>query len=99
MPPAVPLAGDVPLHTSRFWPDPDGKYLIKGGGPKMWNKFHVHREHRRLQGLIHGKRCGPTQNIGPAGRRGAAERPETSLVENVGEGQIWSSRGEMWETG
>ena len=37
-------------------PYPDGKYLIKGGGPKVWKRFRVRREHRRLQGLIHGKR-------------------------------------------
>ena len=22
-----------------IWPNPDGKYLIKGGGPKVWEKF------------------------------------------------------------
>jgi hypothetical protein len=102
----------VKRHGNDYWADqviklvihdeppyPDGKYLIKGGGPKIWKKFGVRKEHRRLQGPISGKRCGTTQNIGPAARRGAAGRPETSLVENVGEGQIWSSRGEMWETG
>jgi hypothetical protein len=49
--------------------DPDGKYLIKGGGPKVWKKFKLRKEHRRLQGFIHGKRCGVTENIGPAARR------------------------------
>lgn len=49
--------------------DPDGKYLIKGGGPKVWKKFRLRKEHRRLQGIIHGKRCGTTQNIGPAARK------------------------------
>jgi hypothetical protein len=51
-----------------IWPDPDGKYLIKGGGPKVWEKFRVRKEHRRLQGLISGKRCGVTENIGEAAR-------------------------------
>ena len=48
------------------WPSPDGKYLIKGGGPKVWRKFRLRKEHRRLQGIIHGKRCGVTENIGAA---------------------------------
>jgi hypothetical protein len=51
--------------------NPDGKYLIKGGGPKVWKRFNLRKEHRRLQGIIHGKRCGTTQNIGRASRRGA----------------------------
>jgi hypothetical protein len=50
-------------------PYPDGKYLIKGGGQKVWKLFRVLKEHRRLQGIIHGKRCGTTQNIGRAARR------------------------------
>jgi hypothetical protein len=49
-------------------PYPDGKYLIKGGGPKVWKLFRLRKEHRRLQGIIHGKRCGTTENIGPAKR-------------------------------
>jgi hypothetical protein len=49
-------------------PYPDGKYLIKGGGPKVWRLFRLRKEHRRLQGIIHGKRCGTTENIGPAAR-------------------------------
>jgi hypothetical protein len=51
--------------------DPDGKYLIKGGGLKVWKLFNLRNEHRRLQGIIHGKRCGTTQNIGPVARRRA----------------------------
>jgi hypothetical protein len=49
--------------------NPDGKYLIKGGGPKVWKKFRLRKEHRRLQGFIHRKRCGVTENIGPAARK------------------------------
>ena len=51
-----------------IWPDPDGKYLIKGGGPKVWKRFNLRKEHRRLQGIIHGKRCGTTVNLGRAAR-------------------------------
>ena len=54
-----------------IWPNPDGKYLIKGGGPKVWKLFRLRKEHCSLQGIIHGKRCGTTQNIGPAARRRA----------------------------
>jgi hypothetical protein len=52
----------------RVHDNPDGKYLLKGGGSKVWNKFGLRKEHRRLQGFIHGKRCGVTENIGPAAR-------------------------------
>jgi hypothetical protein len=51
-----------------IWPNPDGKYLIKGGGPKVWNDFRLRKEHRRSQGIIHGKRCGVTQNLSSAAR-------------------------------
>jgi hypothetical protein len=51
-----------------IWPNPDGKYLVKGGGPKVWKQFGLRKEHRRLQGIIHGKRCGTTENIGRAAR-------------------------------
>ena len=54
-----------------IWPNPDGKYLIKGGGPKVWKLFQLRKEHCSLQGIIHGKRCGTTQNIGPVARRRA----------------------------
>ena len=56
--------------------NPDGKYLIKGGGSKVWKRFRLRKEHRRLQGVIHGKRCGVTENLGAAARRrcGGQER-------------------------
>ena len=61
---------DLRLHDN-----PDGKYLIKGGGPKIWKRFGLRKEHRRLQGIIHGKRSGVTENIGEAarGRRESSE--------------------------
>jgi hypothetical protein len=52
-----------------IWRDPDGRYLIKGGGPKVWKRFRVKKKDRRLQGIIHGKRCGTTENIGAAARK------------------------------
>jgi hypothetical protein len=48
--------------------NPDGKYLIKGGGPDVWERFRVRKEDRRSQGIIHGKRCGVTENLGSAAR-------------------------------
>jgi hypothetical protein len=52
-----------------IWPDPDGLYLIKGGGPKVWKLFpHVRKKWRTAQGVIHGKRCGVSQNLGQAAR-------------------------------
>ena len=69
----VPFHGDGILHENavdlRFHNDPDGKYLIKGGGPKVWNRFRLTKEHRRVQGIIQGKRCGTTENLGPAVRK------------------------------
>ena len=73
----VELHGRGITHESvvklTLWSHPDGKYLIKGGGPKTWKKFRVRKEHRRLQGVIYGKRCGTTENIGPAARRRCRE--------------------------
>jgi hypothetical protein len=55
-----------------IWPDPDGLYLIKGGGPKVWRKFpRIRKAWRQPQGIIHGKRCGTSQNIGRAARERA----------------------------
>jgi hypothetical protein len=73
----VELHGGGILHEKatdlRVHNNPDGKYLIKGGGPKVWRKFRLRKEHRRLQGLIVGKRCGTTENIGAAARRRCRE--------------------------
>ena len=49
--------------------NPDGKYLMKGGGPKIWKRFGLRKKDRRLQGLLCGKRCGVTENIGLAARK------------------------------
>ena len=80
----------IKLHGRDYWaerviklvihnkpPYPDGKYLIKGGGPKVWKRFNLRKEHRRLQGIIHGKRCGTTQNIGPVQGVGHSPLKET----------------------
>ena len=49
-------------------PDPDGLYLIKGGNREVWDHFNIRKEWRKSQGIIHGKRCGVTENIGRAAR-------------------------------
>jgi hypothetical protein len=51
-----------------FPSNPNGVYLVKGGGPDVWRKFGVPLSWRKPQGVILGKRCGTTQNIGPATR-------------------------------
>jgi hypothetical protein len=51
-----------------FPANPNGVYLLKGGGPDVWLKFGVPKLWRKPQGLIQGKRCGVTENIGPAAR-------------------------------
>jgi len=44
-------------------------YLIKGGTPEVWRKYRVKRgDWRKSQGIIFGKRCGTTPNIGPQAR-------------------------------
>jgi hypothetical protein len=65
--------------------NPDGKYLIKGGCPKVWTRFRLRREHRRLQGIIFGKRCGTTENIGLAARRCWNERQVSGWLEQPSE--------------
>jgi hypothetical protein len=80
-------------------PYPDGKYLIKGGGPKVWKGFHLRKEHRRLQGLIHGKRCGTTENIGKTARDKNSEasgKPYQStnvITTGIARRLTWTSRG------
>jgi hypothetical protein len=49
--------------------NPNGLYLLKGAGPEVWRRFGVPSCWRKPQGLIHGKRCGTTENIGAAARR------------------------------
>jgi hypothetical protein len=48
--------------------NPDGKYLLKGGTPAVWSASGLPGKWRsRLgEGIIDGKRCGLTQNIGAA---------------------------------
>jgi hypothetical protein len=60
--------------------NPDGKYLIKGGGTKVWRQFGLRKEHRRLQGIIEGKRCGTTENIGPAARRRWTAQQKATII-------------------
>lgn len=47
----------------------NGVYLLKGGGPDVWRKFGVPSCWRKPQGIIHAKRCGTTENLGPAARK------------------------------
>ena len=47
----------------KVWLDPDGLYLLKGGGPEVWRLFRIKKKWREAQGVIQGKRCGVTQKI------------------------------------
>ena len=53
-----------------FPANPDGKYLLKGGTPAVWVAFGLPNKWRSKlgEGVIEGKRCGTTQNIGLAAR-------------------------------
>jgi hypothetical protein len=51
-----------------FPSNPNGVYLVKGGGPDVWRRFGVPRLWRKPQSNIFGKRCGTTQNIGLVAR-------------------------------
>jgi hypothetical protein len=63
-----------------FPSNPNGVYLLKGGGPDVWRRFAVPRLWRKPQGLILGKRCGVTENIGPGAlRRWRAEQNATII--------------------
>jgi hypothetical protein len=86
----LPTDGGLPgPYNGRSY---DGLYLLKGGGPKVWKLFPhspwqngIRKDWRRPQGLIFGKRCGTTQNLGPAPRRQhpAAHDYELELVERA----------------
>ena len=50
-----------------FPANPDGKYLLKGGTPAVWEEFSLpHKWRSKLgEGLIEGKRCGGTSEHWP----------------------------------
>ena len=56
----------------------DGLYLLKGGGKEAWKLFpRIKRAWRKPQGVIFGKRCGCTQNLGPTARNRAGYSGES----------------------
>jgi hypothetical protein len=57
-------------------PHADGLYLLTGGND-VWREFKIRKEWRESQGIIRGKRCGTTENIERAARRGST-RPKSS---------------------
>jgi hypothetical protein len=65
---AGPILDDRTIELT-FPANPDGKYLLKGGTPAVWEAFGLPNKWRsRLgEGIIQGKPCGVTQNIGSAG--------------------------------
>jgi hypothetical protein len=62
-----------------FPANPNGIYLLKGGGRDVWRKYGVPSIWREPQGLIVGKRCGITENLGPTARKRFSE-PKIALL-------------------
>jgi hypothetical protein len=57
-----------------------GLYLLKGGGKQAWKLFpRIRKDRRNPQGVIFGKRCACTQNLGPAVRRHSGYGGESDL--------------------
>jgi hypothetical protein len=73
-----------------FPANPDGKYLLKGGTRSVWDKYRLPAKWRSKlgEGLIVGKRCGLTENIGPAARRDQNYR----VCQRVSVGEVSSER-------
>jgi hypothetical protein len=71
-----------------FPANPNGVYLIKGGGPDVWRKFEVPCLWRKPQGVIFGKRCGTTENIGPTARSVEAAPRSQERGRQVDETQV-----------
>ena len=62
----------------------DGIYLLKAGGRQAWKLFpRIRKEWREAQGIIFGKRCGCSQNLGPAARRRAGNDGESDLFQRA----------------
>ena len=57
-----------------FPANPNGVYLLKGGGPDIWRKYAVPFIWHEPQGLIVGKRCGTTENLGSKARKQPSEK-------------------------
>jgi len=76
-----------------IWPDPDGLYLIKGGGPLVWKQFpRIRKDWRTSQGIIHGKRCGVSQSLGPKARGRAGYNGESDWRKRAG--NLGQNRGD-----
>jgi hypothetical protein len=69
-----------------FPANPDGKYLVKGGTRAVWEEFRSPLKWRSElgEGLIEGKRCGVTQNLGPAAREGRHRQGEFYVAQKRG---------------
>lgn len=64
----------------------DGLYLLKGGGKQACKLFpRIKQEWRKPQGVIFNKRCGCSQNLGPAARRQAGYAGESELWQRARE--------------
>jgi hypothetical protein len=78
----IPTEGDNPgPYNGRSY---DGLYLLKGGGKLAWKLFpRIRKEWRKAQGVIFGKRCGCSQNLGPTARKRASFDGQAILWERA----------------
>jgi hypothetical protein len=62
--------------------NPDGKYFLKGGTPAVWDAFGLPGKWRSKlgEGVIEGKRCGITQNLGPATRERRRQHQRRQVI-------------------
>src|SRR5262249_49097362 len=72
----IPTDGGNPGHyNGRSY---DGLYLLKAGAHQAWKLFpRIKQDWRKPQGVIFGKRCGCTQNLGLTARRRARYNGES----------------------
>ncbi len=83
----VALVGDGNLDDRTialtFPNNPDGKYLLKGATRAVWEAYNVPDKWRSKhgEGIIDGKRCGITQNIGSKARERWWEQQSHGKVE------------------
>ena len=76
------IANDRTIELT-FPANPDAKYLLKGGTRSVWEEFGLPAKWRSKlgEGLIDGKRCGVTQNLGPATRARPTAKMNTASPE------------------
>src|SRR5262249_28197249 len=80
----IPTGGGNPgPYNGRAY---DGLYLLKGGGKQAWKLSpRIIKQWRKPQGVIFGKRCGCSQNLGRTARDRAGYSGESDLWQRARE--------------